>query len=152
MWIEKYTKCAGSLGFSSLGGVHRARGNGYGAVFRTNRRKPSRRFLQNLASLPGQSRFGQKLCKYSSERSSRVCQYTKGFLIKLSSLKNVGTSILKHLPFFFFQISFIFRFFLNPHLAPNLYIVVQLVLHLDYWWQGKESKHIGSFILYTIKN
>ena len=35
-----------------------------------------------------------------------------------------------HLPFFF----------VNPHLAPNLYIAVQLVLHLDYWWQWKKIK------------
>ena len=61
-----------------------------------------------------------------------VCQYAKGFLIRWSSSEIVRTLILRYLPFFFFQISFIFRFFLNPHLAANLYIVVQLVLHLDY--------------------
>ena len=84
--------------------------------------------------------------------NSRVCQYAKGFLIRWSSSGIVGALILRYLPFLFFQISFIFRFFLNPHLAPNLYIVVQLVLHLDYWWQQKWSKHIGPFIFYTIEN
>ena len=63
---------------------------------------------------------------------TRVCQYAKGFLIRSSSSGSVGTVILKRLPFLFFQISFIFRFFLNPYLAHNLYIVVQLVLHMDH--------------------
>ena len=51
---------------------------------------------------------------------TRVCQYAKGFLIR-SSLRNIWTSISSFLPFFFFQISFIFYFFINPYLAPNLY-------------------------------
>ena len=59
----------------------------------------------------------------------RVCQYAKGFLIRSSSSESVWTLILRHFSFPKFHF-----FFLNSYLTLNLYIVVQLVLHLDYWW------------------
>ena len=42
---------------------------------------------------------------------NRVCHYAKGLLISSSSSGNMKSLITKHLPFLFFSISVIFRFF-----------------------------------------
>ena len=47
----------------------------------------------------------------SRVRVARVCHYAEGLLIGSSSSGGVGGRIIRHLPFLFFQNSFIFRFF-----------------------------------------
>ena len=53
---------------------------------------------------------------------SRVCQYIKGLLISSSSSGSMKTLITRHLPFLFFSISSIFRFFSNKNWIFCFYI------------------------------
>ena len=112
----------------------RIENEGWSSSFHSSQNRTSRGF--NLNSSP---KYGLEWCVW-------VCQYAKCVLIRSSSSGNVKKLILRYLQFFFFPISFILHFFLKPHLAPNLYIVVQLVLHQNCWSLRNKNKALGYFI------
>ena len=61
----------------------------------------------------------------------RVCQNLKNFFDQIVIIKECWDTNSKILTIFLFLNFIHLPFFLNLHLAPNLYIVVQLVLHRD---------------------
>ena len=66
-------------------------------------------------------------------RCPRVCQNLKNFFDQIVIIKECWDTNSKVLTIFVFLNFIHLPFFSNLHLAPNLYIVVQLVLHRDSW-------------------
>ena len=66
---------------------------------------------------------------YTGQSGVSIC---KRFFDQIVIIKECWDINSKTLTVFLFLNFIHLPFFLNPHLAPNLYIVVQLVLHLDY--------------------
>ena len=62
---------------------------------------------------------------------SQVCQNLKNFFDQIVIIKECWDTNSKVLTIFVFLNFIHLPFFSNLHLAPNLYIVVQLVLHRD---------------------
>ena len=83
--------------------------------------------MRHRISIRGSVHLSVHLC----DRYTRVCQNLKNFFDQIVIIKECWDTNSKVLTIFVFLNFIHLPFFSNLHLAPNLYIVVQLVLHRD---------------------